>query len=108
MQGESLPLARRNGCFCAKVGVDGGEPGWMRVDTGCDSAMEWVTPPGDAAGKRMRAQVRLGTITLPAVEIGRHAEPFFTGERGLIGNGLLARFCVTLDASRKQLILSQR
>lgn len=109
LQGERVPLSWRNGCLSAKVSVDGEEAHWMRVDTGCDSAMEWVNKSAAAqnSGRRQRSHVRMGAVSVPEVSVGTHARPFFSGESGLIGNGLLAKFCVTIDASRKQMVLTQ-
>ena len=107
--GEPIPLARRNGCLAARVSVNGGDADWMRVDTGCDSAMEWVNRAAaqKTSGRRLRARVKMGGVAVPEVSVGTHAKPFFAGESGLIGNGLLARFCVTIDTSRKQMVLTQ-
>ena len=107
--GDSVPLTRRNGCLVARVSVNGEDASWMRVDTGCESAMEWVnkSAAGQTPGRRMRAHVKLGAVSVPEVSVGAHERPFFSGEGGLIGNGLLAKFCVTIDASRKQMVLTQ-
>ncbi|MEO8351735.1 MAG: retropepsin-like aspartic protease, partial [Chthoniobacteraceae bacterium] len=37
---ESLPLVRRNDALCIRVAVAGNSAEWMRVDTGCNSALE--------------------------------------------------------------------
>jgi len=113
LSGESLPLARRNDCFCVRVGVDGADPQWLRFDTGCDSAVEWVSPKqadraSGSTGRPTRATVELGTITMPNIEIGRHDTALFPGEGGLLGNRLFANHRVTLDAARKRLVLEQR
>ena len=109
VRGEAVPLSRRNGCLAARVSVNGGDADWMRVDTGCDSAMEWVnrTAAQQNSGRRLRAHVKMGAVSVPEVSVGAHSKPFFTGESGLIGNGLLAKFCVTIDTSRKQMVLTQ-
>ena len=109
VQGEAVPLTRRNGCLAARVSVNGGDSDWMRIDTGCDSAMEWVNRAAaqQNTGRRLRARVKMGAVSVPEVSVGTHAKPFFTGEGGLIGNGLLAKFCVTIDTSRKQMVLAQ-
>jgi hypothetical protein len=89
----------------------------MRVDTGCDSALEWAAGP--SGGKRggasiglaqgrdrtMQAGVQLGPRGIPDVRIGLHDRPIFRGEAGLLGNGLLCAFRVTLDARARRLIL---
>ena len=33
-----------------------------------------------------------------AVAAAVHEEPMFSGEAGLLGNGLLSKFCLTIDA----------
>ena len=108
VQGEKLALSRRNGCYCARASIDGTEGQWLRVDTGCDSSLEWVSDAGKPWGKRFEGAVKLGGVTVADVPVKTHGKPFFTGERGLIGNGLLAKFCITLDMTRKQLVLARR
>lgn len=112
-----LPMTTRNGVFCVRVGVAGGSPQWTRVDTGCDSALEWAAGPsggkqggasiGLAQGRdhTMQADVQLGPRGIPDVRIGLHDQPIFRGEAGLLGNGLLCAFRVTLDARAHRLIL---
>jgi hypothetical protein len=118
---EVLPLASRNDAWCAQVSVDGNTPEWMRLDTGCNTTLEWVAPgpkakklAGTTVGlnsgsvREVSADVRLGTRCLPAVKIGLHPRPMFAGESGLIGNGLLSRFVVTIDAAKKRCLLAAR
>lgn len=119
--GMVLNLKSRRGVWLAPVRVDGSKTQWARLDTGCASALQWVT---DAApDKRWNtgvsiglaevsipvapANVRVGSKEFAAVPIGWHGKPIFAGEGGLLGNGLLSRFeRVTLDARAGTLILS--
>lgn len=117
----TLPMRISNGSFCIPVTVSGSRPQWMRVDTGCDSAMEWVTHrsgqekfsgssiglTAGSAGKAFK-DVQLGKRTLKQVETGLHGQQMFAGEDGLLGNRLLARFRVTFDVPRGLLFLEGR
>ena len=39
---EILPIKMCNDAFCVPVRVSGNPAQWMRLDTGCDAALEWV------------------------------------------------------------------
>ena len=39
---EILPIRMCNDAFCVPVRVAGNPAQWMRLDTGCDAALEWV------------------------------------------------------------------
>ena len=106
LNGESLPLSRRNDCFCVRVGLEGADSQWLRFDTGCDSAVEWVSR--EKSDRPARADVELGSMTISDVSIGHHGSALFPGEGGLLGNRLFANHRVTLDATRKRLVLEQR
>jgi len=93
----------------------------MRLDTGCESALEWA--PGKAMANRdpgardvsiglssasiryIHADVQLGSHKLRGVEIGVHPQQIFSGERGLLGNGVLSQFRVTIDTPGRRVIL---
>jgi hypothetical protein len=45
---------------------------------------------------------------LPGIESGWHDARFFPGEDGLLGNGVLSRFTVTVDATGRRLYLAKR
>lgn len=118
--GQSVPLARRGDALCLRVGVNGSAPQWMRLDTGCSSALEWVAGRGvEGHGTRtsvaatsgstrcIETEVLLGAERLPAVKTGVHQQPMFPGEAGLVGNGLLSQFRVTVDASGGRLWLAR-
>jgi hypothetical protein len=102
---------RRSG-LCVKASVNGGKPQRLRVDTGCATALQWVTgrmQPGHRTGKvtiglaelnipQTQTTVSLAGRTFRDVQTGLHRDALFEGERGLLGNGLLSRFdTVTMD-----------
>ncbi len=116
--GRNVPLARRNDALCVRLAVDGRAPQWMRLDTGYSGALEWVvarvksrrvggTSLATAVASRatIRTEVLLGDERLADVKTGLHARPIFAGESGLVGNGLLAQFVVTVDAAKSRLLL---
>lgn len=118
---EALPLVRRGDALCTRVCVAGKAPTWMRVDTGCNSALQWVVKDGGARKARgtsigvatstrrhLVTDVQLGNVRLEGIQAGIHARPIFAGEAGLLGNGVLARFTVTFDAPGKRLLLARR
>ena len=118
---QILPLTCRNDAFCVRVSVDHNAPQWMRLDTGCSSALEWVVADAEyrraagtsvaaasGFGEHIHTDVLLGPEQLSAVKTGVHQQPIFSGEAGLLGNGLLSRFCVTVDLEKSRLLLSQR
>jgi len=116
-----LPIKWCNAAMCVPVGVAGNSPQWMRLDTGCESALEWA--PGKAMARRdpgtrdmsiglsnasigyIHADVRLGRHSLSRVKIGVHNQQIFSGERGLLGNGVLSQFRVTIDTPGRRVIL---
>ncbi len=118
---EILPLTTRNDALCARISVDGNAPEWLRLDTGCNTTLEWVVT-GDKAKKlgvptigvnsgsvrELHTDVQLGAKRLSAVKTGIHTEQMFSGEAGLIGNGLLSRFTITIDATKRRILLSNR
>lgn len=120
---ESLTLEVQKDVLRVPVAVNGGKPQWMRLDTGCASALQWVstTRPAATAATRRRMSVGLaevpvamasttvvlGKLRFDEVPTGVHSKQIFTGEFGLLGNGLLSRFTVTVDAPNKRLLLSK-
>ena len=119
--GNILPLARRHDAWCVRVGVAGQAPEWMRLDTGCNSAIEWVLTASNArkltataiglatrSSRSIQADVALGSERLPGVKVGVHQTPIFSGESGLLGNGVLSRFVVTIDEAKGRLTLAAR
>lgn len=119
--GESLPLVRRGDALCTRISVAGRPADWVRVDTGCDSALRWVASHSVAASLRrssigiavqspryLTTNVQLGNLRFGGVKAGIHSKPIFPGEAGLLGNGLLSRFVVTFDVPGKRLLLHPR
>ena len=118
---EILPLTTRNDAICARVSVDGNGPEWLRLDTGCNTSLEWVVTDNKAKNlgvptigvnsgslRELHTNVRLGSKRVAAVKTGIHTEQMFTGEAGLIGNGLLSRFVVTIDSAKRRCLLASR
>jgi hypothetical protein len=114
---EILPIKMCNDAFCVPVRVSGNPAQWMRLDTGCDAALEWVVSRTD---KRRTGQSSIGLSGIPAhhintsVQLGRHyfnevntgidGEPIFPGEAGLLGNDLLSKFRLTIDQPGNRVI----
>ena len=117
---NSVPLETRPGGFRVAVNVNGGKRQWVRVDTGCATAFQWVTSKKRAERctsklavgltefsiPQTMTGVRIGNHCLDTVPTGLHRKAIFPGESGLLGNGLLAQFgVVTIDAKGRRLIL---
>jgi hypothetical protein len=117
-----LPIKLINDVACVGVGVNGSSSRWTRIDTGCNDSLHWVIPRLAGQGKThaasigfvtnsrdlVLARVALGRHSIESVPAALHGRPFFDGEAGLLGNGLLSRFTVTLDWPGKSLILQDR
>lgn len=117
---QVLPISRNYGAFCVPVTVDGCTLSKVRVDTGCVSALHWSHPGAGTASVRAgssigfsgnarrddRNAVTLGALVLERVKTAYHAQRIFPGEDGLLGNGLLEQFRVTIDLRRNQLVLA--
>jgi hypothetical protein len=120
--GFRLPIKIINDVACAGVGVNGSSLRWARIDTGCNDSLHWVIPKLARSEKTEGASIGFVTdaldLTLARVALGNrfissvptalHGHPFFEGEAGLLGNGLLSRFTVTLDWPGRSLILQDR
>jgi hypothetical protein len=121
--GQTLPLEVRPGGLRVPIRVNGPARQWVRLDTGCASALQWVTGTvrPEACTRRMAiglaevsipqtvTTVGLGGLEFHEVPTGLHPEAIFPGEAGLLGNGLLARFStVTIDARSGRLHLGAR
>lgn len=118
--GEVLPLQLRSCGMRVPLKVNGKERQWVRLDTGCVSALQWVTSTVRPEQCSRRMAIGLAEISIPQTETtvgigklefqqvptGLHREAIFPGEAGLLGNALLARFpTVTIDAKSGRLIL---
>jgi len=121
--GEALPLELRPCGMRVRLSVNGTKCQWVRLDTGCASALQWVTSNVSADECRRKVAigltavsipqtittVQLGTQTFQNVPTGLHEQPIFEGEAGLLGNGLISRFSkVTIDAYSGRVVLESR
>jgi predicted aspartyl protease len=117
---NSVPIETRPCGFRVAVNVNGGKRQWVRVDTGCATAFQWVTSKERAERCTSKLAVGLAELSIPqtmvglrignhhldTVPTGLHRKAIFPGESGLLGNGLLAQFgVVTIDARAGRLIL---
>lgn len=119
----SLPLQLRRCGMCVPIDVNGQHPQWVRLDTGCATALQWVT--SDVQPERCLTKIAIGLaeISIPQIETvvslgehqfenvptGVHEKAIFPGEAGLLGNGLLSQFSsVTIDAKAGRVILETR
>jgi len=116
---DVLPIKMCNDAVCIPVRVAGNPVQWMRLDTGCDSALEWVvgeprTRPHEKASVGLshssrpwiRATVQIGSQHM-AIRASIHEKQLFTGEAGLLGNGLLSKFCMTIDEPGNRVIFEK-
>jgi hypothetical protein len=117
---QLLPLKVRHCGMLVPVQVDNAKSEWVRLDTGCASALQWVTASVRAEGCTKRVAVALTSFSVPVTQMtvalgavrfekvptDLQEKEIFPGEKGLLGNGLLSRFqTVTIDAKRKEVIL---
>ena len=117
-----LPLRLDHGAFCVPLRVNGCMAKWVRLDTGCAKPLHWVTKDirretsspqvciglADVQVPFATATVQIGKERINSVEVGLHKHEIFVGEAGLLGNGLLSRYVVTLDAKTSRVVLSKR
>jgi hypothetical protein len=119
---EIVRLESRSGGMRIPVNVNGGAEQWVRLDTGCATALEWVTStaaPGRCPNQiavalrglsrpMIQTGLRVGKTEFASVPTGLHTHELFSGESGLIGNGVLGRFVtVTVDIPGGRLILDR-
>jgi hypothetical protein len=117
---ETLPIKICNDAFCVPVGVAGNHPRWMRLDTGCDTALEFVVSGverervalssiGLSGGSNcsVQTEVQLGTMSIAGVSAGIHNRQLFPNEAGLLGNGVLSNFRLTVDEPRSRVIFEK-
>lgn len=122
LAGESIPLEVRSCGMRIPVVIDGRAPQRLRLDTGCASALQWVTSEFDPDSCGRKLAVGLSDLSIPQtsttvdlgvhqfrqVPTGLHRQPIFPGEAGLLGNPLLSRFgVVTIDAKSSRLFLGR-
>jgi hypothetical protein len=104
------------------IQVNNSTPRWVRLDTGCASALQWVTGSvrPEACTKRVavaltsfsipvtQTTLTLGAVRFEQVPTDLQGKEIFPGQKGLLGNGLLSRFeTVTIDAIGKKVILGR-
>jgi predicted aspartyl protease len=119
---NAVPLEARPCGFRVAVNVNGGRSQWVRVDTGCATAFQWVTSKeradrctsklavglAELSIPQTMTGVRIGNHQLDTVPTGLHRKAIFPGESGLLGNGLLAQFGVVIvDAKSGRLFLGR-
>lgn len=118
-----LPLRMRPCGMLVPAGVNGQNPQWFRLDTGCATALHWVTSNVSLDDCTRQLAIGLAEISIPQtqtavilgehefehVPTGLHGAAIFPGEAGLLGNGLLSRFSsITIDGKAGRLIFGKR
>ena len=117
---QILPLKVRPCGMLVAVQINDSKREWVRLDTGCASALQWVTASVRPEGCTKRVAVALTSFSVPvtqttltlgavrfdAVPTDLLGEAMFPGEKGLLGNGVLSRFqTVTIDGKRKEVVV---
>ena len=97
-----VPLKVRDNALCIPVSVNGSRTRWTRLDTGCDASLHWVDGSG---GGDVDALVMLEGESLGQVPTTLHRRAFFPSEAGLLGNGVLSNYRVTIDTVNRRLLL---
>jgi hypothetical protein len=120
---EVLPLQIRSCGMRVPITVNGHKRQLVRLDTGCATALQWVTSSVNPNQCTRQMAVGLAQVSIPQtktvvgiaehefedVPTGLHDTAIFPGEAGLLGNGLLSRFStVTIDAKAGRVILEER
>ena len=118
--GEVIELKKRRNVWQVPLKVDRSATAWFRLDTGCATALQWVTADAPKiASSRVtvaltemsvpvtETSVQLGMTKLTELPTSLHRSEIFAGESGLVGVGLLSRFsAATLDGKSDRLILT--
>jgi len=115
-----LPLQLHNDAICVPIGVDGEKPRWTRLDTGCDDGLHWVVgiykynqaktaslALSHSSNNASMTTVQLGDETLRGVRTVFHRDAIFAGEAGLLGNGILSKYKVTIDLVSNRVVLEK-
>jgi len=115
-----VPLELRCNSICVSIGVNDAKNQWVRLDTGCATALQWVTADEKMSAKSEKTAIGLAELNIPQtattvslggqridqVPTGIHHNSIFPGEAGLLGNDLLSRFkTVTIDTKSARLVL---
>jgi hypothetical protein len=99
-----LSLRLTNAAMCVPVSVNGSKLKWTRLDTGCDDGLHWVAGTGN---QYVRTSLQLGSERITNVKTALHNSEIFPGEAGLLGNGVLSDYRVTIDAVTHRLLLEK-
>ncbi len=116
---DLIPLEVRRWGVGVPITVNQRTAQLVRLDTGCATALQWVTSDvpdrcttevaiglSEVAIPQTTSRVSLGSFRFEQVPTGLHRKSIFPGESGLLGNGLLSRFSVvTIDAKDGRLFL---
>jgi len=119
---NALPLKSLSCGMRVPISVNGHDRQWVRLDTGCATALQWVTSEvpdqcthqmaiglAEISIPQTKTSVGIGEHQFSDVPTGLHEKPIFPGEAGLLGNGLLSRFAtVTIDAKAGRVTLGKR
>ena len=115
-----VPLELRRNSLCVSIGVNDAKNQWVRLDTGCATALQWVTNDKIMSSPSEKTAIGLAKLNIPQtattvslggqridqVPTGIHHNSIFPGEAGLLGNDLLSRFkTVTIDTKSARLVL---
>jgi aspartyl protease len=99
-----LRLSLQHGVMCVPISVNDSALKWARLDTGCDDGLHWVAR--GAAG-HARTSLQLGAEKIANVKTTLHRSALFPEEAGLLGNGILAGYQVTIDGVSRRLLLEK-
>ena len=115
-----LPIKYSNRSFCVPVCINNQPQQWVRLDTGCATALQWVTSDAGVSTQSGKPAIGLTGLSIPQTQTtislggkqfdqiptGIHSHAIFAGEAGLVGNGLLSRFkMVTIDTKSDRVVL---
>lgn len=115
-----LPIKYNNRCACVPISIANQSSQWLRLDTGCATALQWVTPDANYSPKTQKVAIGLTDMNIPQIQTtismnghqfsqiptGLHEHAIFPGESGLLGNDFLARFrSVTIDTKSDHVVL---
>jgi hypothetical protein len=92
--------------MCVSASVNGSAKKWLRLDTGCDEGLHWVSGRREDKDHAITS-LQLGDENLPNVRTTMHRSELFPDEAGLLGNGVLSNYVITIDAIQKKLLLAR-
>jgi hypothetical protein len=116
---EILPIKICNDAICVPIRVAENPAQWIRLDTGCDACLDWVVSnrgKRETEGTSFGLSHFSGNSVKTTVQIGKqrfvvaaavHEKPMFSGEAGLLGNGLLSKFRLTIDEPGDRVIFER-